>query len=211
MIQNIILDVDGTLWDTTQVVAEAWNEAIRADGASAVHVDAKRLQGLFGRPMNVIGEMLFTDVGENDRERLLDACCACEQRVLHEGEHHLLYEGVEETMRTLAGNGVSLYIVSNCQSGYIELFLAKNKLQDVVKDWECYGNTGQSKGANISTLIQRQGIADDQTVYVGDTLGDYEASQEAGIPFVFAEYGFGKVPQAKERIARFADLLQICL
>ena len=28
-------------------------------------------------------------------------------------------------------------------------------------------------------------------VYVGDTQGDYEACQKAGVPFIFAEYGFG--------------------
>ena len=211
MIQNIILDVDGTLWNTTEIVAEAWNEAIEADGATTICVDAKRLQGLFGRPMNVIGEMLFTDVDAADRARLLDACCEYEQRALHEGEYHLLYKGVAETMRTLAENGISLYIVSNCQSGYIELFLEKNKLEDVVKDIECYGNTGKSKGSNILLLMERGTLAADETVYVGDTIGDYEASKEAGISFIFAEYGFGDVPQADSRIQKFEDLLQMCL
>ena len=26
--KNIIFDIDGTLWDSTDVVAESWNEAI---------------------------------------------------------------------------------------------------------------------------------------------------------------------------------------
>ncbi|MFR7899958.1 MAG: hypothetical protein ACLU6Y_09110 [Ruminococcus sp.] len=28
-------------------------------------------------------------------------------------------------------------------------------------------------------------------VYVGDTLGDFNACRKADIPFIFAEYGFG--------------------
>ncbi|MCH5268097.1 MAG: HAD family hydrolase [Lachnospiraceae bacterium] len=208
MIKNIILDVDGTLWNTTEIVAKAWNKAIESDSTSEVRVDAKRLQGLFGRPMNIIGEMLFTDVDETDRIRLLDACCEYEQKALHEGEYHLLYDGVAETMRTLHEKGISLYIVSNCQSGYIELFLEKNGLQDVVKDTECYGNTGKSKGSNISLLMERNGLSGEETFYVGDTMGDYEAAIEAGISFVFAEYGFGEVPEARERIQKFDELLK---
>lgn len=207
MLQNIILDVDGTLWNTTEVVAEAWNQAIEADGSSAVRVDAKRLQSLFGKPMNVIGELLFTDVDETTRERLLDACCVYEQEALHGGEHHLLYDGVAETMQALHAKGISLYIVSNCQSGYIELFLEKNALQNMVRDIECYGNTGKAKGENISLLMQRGGLLPEETVYVGDTMGDYEAAKEAGISFVFAEYGFGEVPDATRRITAFSDLL----
>lgn len=208
MVKNIILDVDGTLWNTTNVVAKAWNAVIVADGSSAVRVDAGRLQGLFGKPMNVIGELLFTDVDADVRERLLDGCCVSEQKALYGNEDSLLYDGVAETMKTLHEQGISLFIVSNCQSGYIELFLEKNALQDVVKDTECYGNTGKPKGANIALLMQRGCLKPEETVYVGDTLGDYDAAMEAGITFVFAEYGFGDVPDAKERIQTFSDLLQ---
>ena len=43
-------------------------------------------------------------------------------------------------------------------------------------------------------------------VYVGDTQGDADACKMAGIPFIFAEYGFGDVPDAKTRIRTFSDL-----
>ena len=48
-------------------------------------------------------------------------------------------------------------------------------------------------------------------VYVGDTIGDYNACQEAGVPFVFAAYGFGEVPEKKcVAIAeKFEDLVHI--
>lgn len=208
MIKNIILDVDGTLWNTTNVVTKAWNEVIAADGSSAVRVDAGRLQGLFGKPMNVIGELLFTDVDTETRERLLDACCVSEQKALYENKNSLLYDGVAETMKTLNGQDISLFIVSNCQRGYIELFLEKNALQDVVTDTECYGNTGKPKGANIALLMQRNNLVPEETIYVGDTAGDYEAATEAGVDFVFAKYGFGEVPGAKQNILTFSDLLQ---
>ena len=102
--------------------------------------------------------------------------------------------------------GKRLFIVSNCQCGYIELFLEKNRLESLITDFECFGNTGMSKGENIRLLLERNGLKPQQTVYVGDTQGDYEATVEAGIPFILAAYGFGKVPQAKASIAHMEEL-----
>ena len=209
-INNLILDVDGTLWNTTAVVVDAWNGAITADGRSRVYVTAERLQQLFGKPMNVIGEMLFTDVSQEVCEKLLEDCCRCEQRALQETKLNLLYPGVADTMEKLVQEqGKQLYVVSNCQSGYIELFLAKNHLEFYVTDTECYGNTGRGKGENIRLLMERNGITPADTVYVGDTAGDQEASDEAGLDFVYAGYGFGTVKGAAVEIQAFSDLLAL--
>lgn len=209
-VRNLILDVDGTLWNTTDVVADAWSQAVAADGRSHVPVTAERLQGLFGKPMNVIGELLFTDVEQDVREKLLEDCCQAEQTALKHTDRNLLYPGVADTMRQLTENqNRKLYIVSNCQSGYIELFLEKNHMECYVADLECYGNTGRGKADNISLLMERNGIRQSDTVYVGDTAGDQEAAREAGIPFVFAAYGFGSAIDPDEKIDNFKDLLEI--
>lgn len=209
-INNLILDVDGTLWNTTGVVADAWNEAIITDGRSRVYVTAERLQQLFGKPMNVIGESLFTDVNQEVCEKLLDDCCQYEQRALQETKLELLYPGVADTMEKLVQEqGKRLYVVSNCQRGYIELFLAKNHLEAYVTDIECYGNTGRGKGENIRLLMERNGITPADTVYVGDTVGDQEASFEADLDFVYAAYGFGTVEGTAVEIRAFSDLLEL--
>ncbi|MDE6851721.1 MAG: HAD family hydrolase [Lachnospiraceae bacterium] len=209
-VHNLILDVDGTLWNTTDVVAEAWNEAITADGRSQVHATAERLQQLFGKPMNVIGELLFTDVSQEVCEKLLEDCCQYEQRALCQVKADLLYPGVADTMEKLVlEQGRRLYVVSNCQRGYIELFLEKNDLENYVTDLECYGNTGKGKGENIRLLMDRNGISQTDTVYVGDTAGDQQASAEAGVDFIHASYGFGTVEGAAGEILTFSELLQL--
>lgn len=209
-VNNLILDVDGTLWNTTDVVVDAWNEAIKTDGRSQVHVTAKRLQQLFGKPMNVIGESLFTDVSQEVCEKLLEDCCLYEQRALKDTKKDLLYPGVADTMEKLVQEqGKRLYVVSNCQRGYIELFLEKNHLGAYVTDTECFGNTGRGKGENIRLLMERNGIIPADTVYVGDTAGDQEASAEAGVDFIYASYGFGAVDGRVEEILAFAELLQL--
>ena len=89
-----------------------------------------------------------------------------------------------------------LYIVSNCQCGYIEQFLRKTQLEAYIKDIECFGNTGKNKGENIRLLVKRNSLK--APVYIGDTKGDCDASKEAGVPFIFASYGFGNVTEYAE-------------
>lgn len=40
-------------------------------------------------------------------------------------------------------------------------------------------------------VILRNGI--ENAVYVGDTQSDCDAARQAGVPFIFASYGFGNV------------------
>lgn len=207
--QNIILDIDGTLWDTTEVVAAAWERAARQSGKNEVTVTAEKLKGLFGKPMDVIGRSLFDDLSEQEMESLLECCCEYEEEELRNTSLELLFPHVIDTIRTLSREqGRRLFIVSNCQSGYIELFIEKNRLEEYITDTECFGDTGLSKGENIRLVMERNGLMAEDTVYVGDIMGDYEASCEAGIEFIFAAYGFGDVNGVR-RIEDFAELLEI--
>ena len=50
---GIIFDVDGTLWDSTDSVAESWNLAIRENSSLDLTIDGEILQGLFGRSFSL--------------------------------------------------------------------------------------------------------------------------------------------------------------
>lgn len=200
---GIIFDVDGTLWNSTDTVAEAWNRAITEHSNLDIRITGAMLKNLFGKPMDEIYKAVFPSLSPKEQQQLVDICFDYENELL-ETKPGLLYEGVAETLRTLAAK-TNLYIVSNCQCGYIEAFLKVTGLGDVIKDHLCFGETLTSKGQTILKLMERNHLKD--AVYVGDTLGDYQACQEAEIPFIFAEYGFGDVPQAKDKINRISDLL----
>ena len=206
--QNIIFDVDGTLWDSTEVVSLAWNKAIAEVGGTKAVVDAAILKREFGKTMKVIADDLFPDANETTKALLMKKCCDYEHEALEENEAELLYPAVVETIKELAQQH-RLFIVSNCQSGYIELFMKKAGVEAYIEDWECFGDTGKVKGENIRLLMERNKLA--EAVYVGDTQGDYEATQLAGIPFIFARYGFGSVTVATQGIERFEDLLPLFL
>ncbi|WP_346354761.1 HAD family hydrolase [Azotosporobacter soli] len=206
MMKDIIFDVDGTLWDSTGVVAEAWNKAIGEVGNTAAVVSAAVLKKEFGKTMKAIADSLFHDADEKTKEQLMEKCCVYEHEALAENTANLLYPDVVETIKTLAQTH-RIFIVSNCQSGYIELFMKKAGIEEYVSDWECFGDTGRPKGENIRLLMERNKISD--AAYVGDTQGDYEATKIAQIPFIFARYGFGNVEHGGQVINGIKELLSM--
>lgn len=209
--KNLIFDIDGTLWNTTGVVAGAWNRAVREKNVPELEsllITAEMLQKEFGKPMDVIADDLFGDIDARVKAELLSLCCIYEHDAIAECTEDLRYEGMTETLKALSKEH-NLYIVSNCQDGYIELVMEKTGLTDFIKDFECFGHTGLQKDENIRLVMGRNGIADDDVVYIGDTFGDYTATKKAGIKFVFAGYGFGEVEAPDYRIERIGELLTL--
>lgn len=203
---GIILDVDGTLWDSTPIVARAWTKAVREMGCEDLNITADMLKKLFGRTMTVIADLLLPDLKPQKRYEIMDLCCEYEHEALEKDSCRICYPKVTETIQQLSEK-VNVFIVSNCQSGYIELFLEKTGLGPYVMDMECFGNTGRTKGENIRLLMERNDLQ--SPVYVGDTQGDCDAAREAGIPFVFAAYGFGDTDSKEMEITQFSDLLKL--
>ena len=208
MKKGIIFDMDGTLWDSAANVAESWNVAIEEFVAGNSDVDITRkittddMYSVMGKTMDVIAELLFPDVEEETRTALLKLCCEKENDYLrtHGGK---LYPKIRETVEKLREN-YHVYIVSNCQSGYIEAFLEYYGFEELFEDIECFGNNNLQKADNIALVATRNGL--DDAVYVGDIQGDYDASMKAGVKFIHAAYGFGKIDAEVERIEEFSKL-----
>lgn len=202
MKKGILFDLDGTLWDSAEGVVISWNRALEKLGRPE-RVDVKQMYGLMGKTMKEIAHLVMPQEPQEEADRLLKVCTDAENAYL--AEHGgVLYEGVEETLRTLKERGLFLGIVSNCQSGYIEAFLQAHRLGSLFDDTECFGNTGRGKGDNIRLTAERNGL--EKVFYLGDTRGDWDAALQAGAFFIHAAYGFGTVPAGTPAIHAFREL-----
>lgn len=204
--ESLIFDIDGTLWDSRALVAEGYNIQLNKEGLSRYCITAETLKPLFGRVMTEIADVLFADFPEKERYALMARCMETENRHLHENPCHIGYPGVRETMEELAKTH-RLFIVSNSQQGYPELCISKLGLTGCITGHLCFGDTGTSKGRTIRTLMEKYNIT--SCAYIGDTQGDYEATVEAGVPFLWASYGFGTPAGYAGKIDSFMDLLKL--
>ena len=186
-------------------MAESWNKAIREHSSLNLTLEPVSLSRVFGKTMTEIADALFPDLSVKERMELLDVCFDEENRYL-EDHPGILYPDVVRTIKELSLS-CPLYIVSNCQCGYIEVMLRTTGLAPYIRDHLCFGETQVPKCETIRMLIERNNLQ--SPVYVGDTQGDADSCKTAGIPFIFAEYGFGDVPDARTRIHTFSDLTKL--
>lgn len=202
MLDGIVFDVDGTLWDARQQVGDAWFEVKYRMTGERTEWSFEKLSGMFGRPMSEISLELFPNYPVETAMAYGERCFADELELL-KNNPGVVFDGVPAMLAELKKR-YPLYIVSNCQCGYIEVLLESGHLEEYFSDFLCFGDTKTSKGKTIRTLMERNGL--EQIIYVGDTQGDAEACAEAAVPFLFAGYGFGTIQQPAPTAKTVADI-----
>ena len=202
--ETLIFDIDGTLWDSRQLVAEGYNIQLEKEGLQHLAVTAEDLRPLFGKVMTEIADTILASIDPSERYELMERCMKTENDYLFANECRIGYPKVKETLEALSKK-YRLFIVSNSQCGYPELCIEKLGLTDYIEGHLCFGDTGTSKGQTILTLIRKHNIG--SCIYIGDTQGDLEACQEAGIPFIFCAYGLGKAESWDAKIDSIEELL----
>ena len=194
----IIFDLDGTLWNTVDSCLKATSFVKEEHSDITRNVTKEQIESAMGKTSDEIVNIYY---GYLPREKAFNKNV---DNLLKEGG--TLYPNTRDTIIKLSKK-YKLYIVSNCVKGYIESFLNTSGLKDYFSDYESYGNTLLSKGENIKLVIERNHLKN--PIYVGDTKGDMEASNYAGIPFVYAAYGFGDVESFDYKIDDISELLDL--
>lgn len=201
---GIIFDLDGTLWDATAVNKSAWDRAYEEMGYGKSMVTDEEFKSCMGMLIPDIARKIHPNLTEEEIARYVDRSIELEHQYLEE-KGGILYPKFYEVMEELATRH-PLCVVSNCQAGYIEIFLKAHQAEKFFVDFECPGNTGMLKADNIKLVCERNHFAN--PVYVGDTLGDMNSTHEAGLPFTWAAYGFGHDLEGFEH--RIESLEELC-
>ena len=203
---SIIFDLDGTLWNSTANVATAWQRAKQEVGYVNGDFTREVVQSITGMAYDAIFDKLVPYLTPEQRKEFQALCAKYELEVLN-AKGGDLYPDLISTLKYLHKR-YPLFIVSNCQCGYIETFLTLNQLEYLFKGHQCYGTKSQPKFQNILDVVQDFNLK--QPVYVGDTQGDYDSATKAGVPIIFAEYGFGKTDgEPVARIQHFKQLTEL--
>ena len=203
MFDGLLFDLDGTLWDSVDAICTSWNQMLaRRAPELAGSVTRQRLLPCMGMLLPDIADRLLPQADPEQLRPLLRELLEVENRyvAVHGG---VLYPKVPETLAQLAAR-FPLFIVSNCQAGYIEAFFQAHGLGKYFTDYENPGRTGLDKAGNIALVVRRHGLK--RPLYIGDTQGDCDAAARAGVPFLHAAYGFGTVTSDVPAVHAFADI-----
>ena len=199
---GIVFDLDGTLWDTCDACAVAWNIVLAREGIPYREITGDDVRRVTGRSHEDCIRLTFEGIPEAQIQRLVAETMTEDVRQINLLGGNL-YPGVVEGLTSLSEQ-YRLFIVSNCQSGYIEMFLESHGLADLFEDIECWGNTGEPKSENLRRVIERNQLV--SPIMVGDTPGDQKAAKDCSIPFAFVEYGFQVCPEPDFSFGSFEQL-----
>jgi phosphoglycolate phosphatase len=206
-IDSVIFDLDGTLWDTCEAVATGWNNVMERHLLPCRRVTAADVRGVIGKPHDLCVREVCVGLTE-DELRILSAESEEEDNRVIAERGGVLYPGVTDGLSALADRH-PLFIVSNCQAGYIEIFLRFHGFGPLFRDFECHGNTGRTKAENLRAVIDRNNLK--APIFVGDTTGDEAAALVNGIPFAFVSYGYGRCTKMQLTAGSFEQLRDFLL
>ncbi len=206
---NIIFDLDGTLWDSRSTLIHSWNSILTKYNLLEKPLTENDLNRFMGLLLPDILPILFPNGNPEKWNQILKEILEHEAEVLLE-KGGILYDGAEETLKKLVENH-RLFIVSNCQDGYIEAFLDYFGFHSFFTDFESFGRTGKNKAENIALVLTRNDLKKSETVYIGDTQTDYLSATENELDFIFCSYGFGNLDNYYNslKIKELKDLINI--
>ncbi|AZA84007.1 HAD family hydrolase [Chryseobacterium lactis] len=204
--KNLIFDLDGTLWDPRLTIIKIWNDVLQRHQLIQKDLKPEDMDQYMGLLAKDIVPAIVPGITDLEVEEILSEIVAQENKVLRI-QGGILYDGVEETLKSLASTH-NLFIVSNCQDGYIESFLEYYQFNHLFKDFESHGRTRKAKSENIQLVMERNHLSVEESVYIGDTQTDHDSASTNELAFIFCQYGFGKLSESQYEpsVSTFPDI-----
>ena len=176
---NIIFDVDGTLADSFDYVAE-----FLAGEAGLPPLTAAQKKSLRGMSMTGMAKQLGYHWWDGPRLFFKGR-----RRMKQAIKEWQAISGMPELVHELERQGHHLYVLSTNSLRNVRFFL---RSQDIYKSFrKVYGGVGIfDKAPALRQLLREQNIATEDAVYVGDELRDVAAAKFIGLRVVAVSWGF---------------------
>ena len=197
----VIFDIDGTLWNACRASAAGWNAGLAKLGIDG-KVGPEQIRSVAGKPYEECVDILLPGL-KVKYPALLPTLNDCETEAVQSSGGEF-FDGVIDGIQALAGES-KVFLVSNCQEWYLNLFLGFSGLKPALAGFDCHGLSSLPKNEMLSRIKSHHSLH--HPVYVGDTAGDEAAAKSAGIEFVHVAWGFGDSEGAAKTVGSFTELL----
>lgn len=183
-----IFDMDGTILDTLEDLADSTNYALKCHGFPERSIDeVRKFVG------NGIGKLIERAVPENtSREKTAQVL---DTFMPYYGEHSAIktkpYDGIIETIQKLKENGVRTAVVSNKAD-----FAVQTLCEDYFPGVFDYA-LGEKQGLKrkpapdmVEEALRQLGAEKKDSVYIGDSEVDFATAKNSGLDVIMVGWGF---------------------
>lgn len=200
-VDSIIFDMDGTLWDNVNSYVIAWNKGLGKTGHTK-RVTRNEMMSLMGKMPKSMMEEIIPGSSKGEQTDLFDVVIDSYHEIVDTMQPYI-YPGVTEGLEKLSKK-YKLLLLSNCEKDGLVHFMRHTKTTHLITDYMEHGQNFQPKSFNIRLLSNRNNLQ--SPVYVGDTASDSKESALAGVPFIYASYGFGNTNDYTMKFDAFTEL-----
>lgn len=201
MLKNVVFDLDGTLWQTTDSYVYAYHKLCAFYDLEETATDEVVKTYLGVRLDKLLGE-LFPTV--EDKRALAYRALEYSVEYLVQNPDNCCFEGVKELLEMLSQN-YDVYIVSNCLKEYVEAFLKISGAAHCIKDF--YTIEFGEKREHICKIMS-EGVQ--KTLFVGDCDDDYLAIDDPyRVLFCYAQYGYKSCTSYDYKIEKPLELIEV--
>ncbi len=199
--KGLIFDLDGTLLDTLEDLADAANSTLRYFGFPEHPVDAYRY--FVGEGLKILMQRIVPGSAGSDKQ-LAEYMEKFAEIYRHTWNVQTApYKGIPEMLSSLSAKGLQLAVLSNKPHEFteicVETFFPEHPFAFVFGQRE--GVPKKPDPAGALELAEKMGLGVDEILYVGDTATDMKTGNSAGMRTVGVEWGFRERAEFEENNA----------
>ncbi len=188
--KGIIFDLDGTLVDSLEDLANAGNSVLEKNGLKIHPVEKYRY--FVGDGLRTLIERIAPQF-QDDNQKVAELMLEFEQIYTSSWkEKSRLYAGIPELIRILKEGGVQLAVFSNKLHSFTQLiideFFDETVFAAIRGQQEGVAKKPDPKG--VFLICKSLGLAVDEMVFVGDSATDMRTAKNAGMKSIGVEWGF---------------------
>ncbi len=190
MFKTYIFDLDGTLLDTLQDLANSVNYALRQYGMPEHSLDD--IRRFVGNGVRLLMERAVQDGAQNPQFEEVFATFR-QYYMQHSLDTTQPYDGIVETIHELKQRGCRLAVVSNKMMAATQE-LCRHFFPDTIEvaigEHEAEGIRKKPAPDTVIAALRQLGVGQDGAVYVGDSDVDIETARNSGLPCLSVLWGF---------------------
>ncbi len=190
MSKTILFDVDGTLVDTEKTIIKSWQKTLK--DTLNIEPKAEELFYVLGIP----GTKAVQKYSNNPHQskELLELWEHNDHQMFHYAK---LFSGIENMLQQLTAKGVQLGIVTSRTNQEMKIVLDKFNLEKYFDTFITASKTKLHKPnpEPILKAIETLKVDPAETLYIGDSIYDFQCAKNAKVEFALASWGAKDNPE----------------